>query len=138
MRTLSVYGVESVSDWYKFRGWDATGQKGWVYGDLVHNKRILKDEPFLENRVMVGGYEVVPESVGICTGKTDCHEHLLYEGDICSFVCYGRLIYAKIAYIDILAGFRFVDKDNFCISMDFANGIFHVGNMYENKKFLDR
>lgn len=26
----------------KFRGWDATGQKGWVYGDLYHNKKITR------------------------------------------------------------------------------------------------
>lgn len=48
---------------YKFRGWDAVGKKGWVYGDLVHNKKVTKTG--LEDRVMVGGYEVVPESVGI-------------------------------------------------------------------------
>ena len=46
----------------KFRGWDATGQKGWVYGDLVHNQKVTKEG--LEPRVMVGGYEVIPESVG--------------------------------------------------------------------------
>ena len=27
---------------YKFRGFDAVGNKGWVYGDLVHNKKITK------------------------------------------------------------------------------------------------
>lgn len=24
----------------KFRGWDAIGEKGWVFGDLVHNQRV--------------------------------------------------------------------------------------------------
>ena len=71
-----------MSDWYKFRGWDATGQKGWVYGDLTHTKKILKDEPFLSDRVMVGGYEVVPESVGLCSGLSDCEGRNIYEGDI--------------------------------------------------------
>lgn len=36
---------------WSFRGWDATGQHGWVYGDLVHNKKIT--ETGLEDRVMV-------------------------------------------------------------------------------------
>ena len=54
-----------MCDKWKFRGWDATRQKGWVYGDLTHGKKILKEEPFLEDRIMVGGYEVVPESIGI-------------------------------------------------------------------------
>lgn len=70
-----------MSEW-KFRGWDATGQKGWVYGDLVHNKKILKGEPFLADRVMVGGYDVVPESVGICTGAKDRKRKKVFEGDI--------------------------------------------------------
>ena len=65
---------------YKFRGFDATGQKGWVYGDLVHNKKVTKTG--LEDRVMVGGYEVVPESVGLCSGLKDLAGNDIYLGDI--------------------------------------------------------
>lgn len=67
---------------YKFRGWDATGQKGWVCGDLVHNKKVTKTG--LEDRVMVGGYEVVPDSVGECTGVKCSRRTFIYEGDIIS------------------------------------------------------
>lgn len=65
---------------YKFRGFDATGQKGWVYGDLVHNQKVTRTG--LEPRVMVGGYEVVPESVGLRSGLTDCNGNDIYDGDI--------------------------------------------------------
>lgn len=69
-----------MSDWYKFRGWDAVGNKGWVYGDLVHNKKVTTTG--LEDRVMVGGYEVVPESVGLFTGLKDSKGVEIFEGDI--------------------------------------------------------
>lgn len=65
---------------YKFRGWDATGQKGWVYGDLVHNIKITKERDL--PRVMVGGYEVVPESVGLYSGHHDRNGREIYQGDI--------------------------------------------------------
>ena len=71
-----------MSDWYKFRGWDATGQKGWVYGDLTHTKKVLKEEPYLADRVMIGGYEVIPESVGLGSGILDKNGKEIFVGDI--------------------------------------------------------
>ena len=64
----------------KFRGYDSVGSKGWVYGDLVHNQKVTREG--LEPRVMVGGYEVDPESVCQYIGITDCTGRELYEGDI--------------------------------------------------------
>ena len=29
---------------YIFRGYDAVGDKGWVFGDLVHNETALRTE----------------------------------------------------------------------------------------------
>lgn len=65
---------------YKFRGFDAVGSKGWVFGDLVHNKKVTRTG--LEDRVMVAGYEVVPESVGLFTGLYDYDKKPIYEGDL--------------------------------------------------------
>lgn len=65
---------------YNFRGFDAIGKKGWVYGDLVHNQKV--SETGLEARVMVGGYEVFPDSVGLYTGLSDGCGKPIFEGDV--------------------------------------------------------
>ena len=62
-----------------FRGYDK--MKGWVYGDLTHAQGVDKDGK-LYPRIMVAGYEVDPESVGIATGVYDVKGREVCTGDI--------------------------------------------------------
>lgn len=99
----------------KFRGWDVIGKK-WVYGDLVHNQKVTQTG--LEPRVMVGGYEVDPESVGQFTGKRDIHQKEVYEHDMTRITIHGEdIVTAVVTYnAEMCAFFHEVSGEaSFCM-----------------------
>ena len=115
----------------KFRGFDATGQKGWVYGDLVHNQKVTRTG--LEPRTMVGGYEVVPESVGQFTGLKDKNGKEIYEGDIVDADCgNGYSFFSVVVWHKGLAGFM-LDEGDSCYSPIPSSVSEVIDNIYENK-----
>jgi hypothetical protein len=130
-------------DCYKFRGWDATGQKGWVYGDLTHTKKVLKEEPFLENRVMVGGYEVVPESVGLWTGLKDYDGEDIYEDDIISIQYPDQKLIRPVEFKDgafmVTNSLISIPLNTYTISKDLfeRHKIKVVGNLFEKKRNME-
>lgn len=122
---------------YKFRGVDATGQKGWVYGDLVHNQKVTRTG--LEPRVMVGGYEVVPESVGLYTGVKNWDGIEMYEGDIVKLYYNdtngrGLCSYAVLEWVE--ACFMYRIQSSFLMYKPFDRCCNIVGNVFENKDLL--
>ena len=128
---------------YSFRGWDAVGNKGWVYGDLVHNQKVTMTG--LEPRIMVGGYEVVPESVGISVGITDRDGVMLYEGDIVDIEPDVANMY-KIesrGYIYYSSASFYFGKTAYRATVEFicsCCGVFRgrvIGNVFENRDLLD-
>ena len=88
----------------KFRGVDVFSGK-IVYGDLVHNKKVTKDG--LEDRVMVGGYEVSEDSVGQYTGCDDKNSEPIYEKDKVSSIIHGKKIVGRVVYGYTIFGYGF-------------------------------
>lgn len=71
----------------RFRGIDVMTGK-MVFGDLVHNQKVTLTGT--EPRVMVGGYEVDPDTVGQYTGFRDMTGAEVYEGDIVEYQGFWR------------------------------------------------
>lgn len=123
---------------YKFRGWDSVGNKGWVYGDLVHNQRVTKTG--LEPRTMVGGYEVDPLSVSLWIGRNDKHGKMIYEGDMLD-VYYGEkhVFNATVVWNENALAFLLYEGDgcySYFVSTDTNIEISYIitGNVYENNR----
>jgi len=127
----------------KFRGFDAIGEKGWVYGDLVHNQRVTTTG--LQPRVMVGGYEVIEDTVGQFTGLTDKNGKEIYEGDIVQGFYKGRYKEQKLVCV---IGW---DKDNACfyihpqVESDDEDGLLSepdemevIGNIHDNPELIEQ
>jgi len=126
---------------YKFRGFDSIGNKGWVYGDLTHNKKVTKEG--LEPRVMVGGYEVVPESVGLWTGLKDKKGKEIYKGDIVRiYDCVsGEYSDEVIEFAHGVFGVenwthKYLTSLSFFINGGSEYSIEVIGNVFQNKELL--
>lgn len=128
-----------MKDW-KFRGYDAVGEKGWVTGDLAHDKKITVEG--LEPRVKVGGYEVVPGSVCLFTGLVDSNGVDIYEGDIIRISYNGKKVYdALVVWNSYYASFLMNEGDgcyspipNAALLTEITVEV--IGNVYENEDLL--
>lgn len=131
----------------KFRGYDAVGKKGWVYGDLVHNMKVT--ETGVTPRVMVGSYEVHEDSIGQFSGLLDKNGKEIYEGDIMTMMRTPkkkrkRILVRHIITCESPTDWYFRSLDATVLNM-LMSGFDHrdsyrfevVGNIYDNPGLAD-
>lgn len=120
----------------KFRAFDIIGKK-WVYGDLVHNHKVTQTG--VTPRVMVGGYEVDPETAGQFTGLHDKNGKEIYEGDIVELrQTIGELTLCEVSMCD---------KGYWCITFGICERVILglidrkiikiIGNIHDNPELIN-
>lgn len=132
----------------KFRAIDALTGK-MVYGDFTHGQKITRTG--LTPRLMVGGYEVVSETVGQFVELLDINKKEIYEGDIIRLndnIISGIERIKVVKYIPQYARVCFSDISDIqgcmkywetpCMDWwpDFIGCIEVIGNIHENPELL--
>lgn len=126
---------------YRYRGFsDYTGQ--WAHGDLIHNQKVTVTG--LEPRVMIGGYEVDPTTVGISSGLKDGQGNEIYEGDILEAPDGARMAILRDGEAPCLVGISQIawtyHKDNLRSEPRYlarnAASMKIVGNIHQNPELM--
>lgn len=114
----------------------------WVDGNLVYTRTTTLGV-VTEIYTLEMSYQVIPETVGQCTGLKDKNGKLIFEGDIVKDSdsgLFGEVIFATAADgFDGMTGFMVDDVDD---GFQNYNGFWHlvkiIGNIHDNPELLQR
>jgi len=128
-----------MNDRYLFRG-KRIDNREMVIGDLsIHNDE-NKHMIYPHNDPYMDGVDVIPESIGQCTGFKDKNGKLIFEGDIlqdCDDGCYEILWNDKKLWWSVC----YSKNQNIipALSDVICSGIFYeeiIGNIHDNPELL--
>ena len=77
--------MENANARFMFQGKTVNGEWVWGYLSIITKEQNAKVEPgyYISNRAgMPFAYQVIPETVGQCTGLKDYYGILIFDGDI--------------------------------------------------------
>ena len=109
---------------------------------ILNNAKVEFIKGFNENRLNFVLVEVIPETVGQCTGLKDKNGKLIFKGDIVSDKesgLFGKVISATTENgFDGMAGFMVDDVDD---GLQNYNGFWYlvevIGNIHDNPELLE-
>ena len=155
-----------MQDRFKFRA-KLKGMDKWVYGAYL---KMLPYQPYPVGRIKpleteykhliitegsadwgmpreIRTYEVIPETVGQCTGSKDYNGKLMYEGDIVKIWKFSKDLYGNdkrvIKWNDARFGFRLYTIDQYKRGIELSpqsmvnvTTIEVIGNIFQNPELL--
>ena len=125
----------------KFRGLRTDG-KGWVYGMLFHNNKIVTETVSYESPLVEKGspcykydyINIIPESVGHFIGLTDKNDKEIYFGDVLQ----TPTGIATVVWQDIAVALKSPGSE----AVDWEHSSYYakceiIGNIHENPELLN-
>ncbi len=107
---------------------------------ILNNAKVEFDKGFNENRLNFVLIEVIPETVGQYTGKTDKNGKKIFEGDIVVMNIKGYNTICKVAWADNVAQFQLWQTNTIPHTPTALNlGNYDceiIGNIHDNPELL--
>ena len=112
----------------------------WAEGSYLHLN--IGRDFICDGTVWIGTLEpckveVIPETVGECSGDRDKHGKLIFEDDIVQHMVNGKLLRGKVEYADGAFGVRIITggAQFLCFFVDDTCEV--IGNIHDNPELLE-
>lgn len=123
---------------YLFRG-KRVDNGEWIYGNFCcgNERQTLHDSIFVYDceTQSFENYDIIPETVGQCTGLKDKNGKLIFEGDICKHRsnCSGKFVISVVSYTDG----HFLALVNEHSGFELSEKLEIIGNIHDNTELLE-
>lgn len=114
----------------------------WVYGLIIkpYDERFPKLPAKMRNTDGINGIEVDYKTIGMWTGKLDCGENYIFEGDILQDVDTGERVVVQWfpEHSSFMVWRIAINKIAFLYSFLYYRNLKVVGNIYDSQNLIDK